>query len=52
MDMATLEDDTDRPIGKELRIGNRVAKPRLDTFEVIPKVCEFTVYEKRRGISI
>ena len=52
MNVAALEDDTDRPIRKELRIRNRIAKPRLDAAEIFPIVCEFTVYEERRSITI
>jgi hypothetical protein len=52
MNVATLEDDTDRPIQKELRICNRIAKPRLNAAEIFPIVCEFTIYEERRSITI
>jgi len=52
MNVAALEDDTDRPIRKELRIRNRIAKPRLYAAEIFPIVCEFTVYEERRSITI
>lgn len=50
MNVATLEDNTGRPIWKELRIRNRIAKPRLDATEIFPILCEFTVYEERRSI--
>jgi hypothetical protein len=52
MNVAALKDDTDRPIRKELRIRNRIAKPRLDAAKIFPIVCEFTVYEERRSITI
>ena len=50
MNVATLEDTTDRSIRKELRIRNRIAKPRLDATEIFPILCEFTVYKERRSI--
>jgi hypothetical protein len=52
MNVAALEYNTDRPIQKELRIRNRIAKPRLNAAEVFPIVCEFTIYEERPGITI
>ena len=52
MNVAALEDDTDRPIRKELRIRNRIAKPRLDAAEIFPIICEFTIYEERPSITI
>jgi hypothetical protein len=52
MNVATLKDDTDRSIRKELWIRYGISKTRLQAAEVAPQLCEFTVYKKGNSVAV
>jgi hypothetical protein len=51
VNVASLENTTDRPILEDLRIGERVSKARLDSTQINPEFVDFTI-NKERGCTI